>query len=100
MPLVKPKLSSAPQVPTKGAHGHQKGCLYFRFKPLNKEGVYSRSGPWSTKAGAEVLATPSQTGSLVSWVSWWAEPFCESVSRPGIEGLSVVSEQSLPCPYL
>lgn len=34
------------------------------------------------------------------WVSWWAEPFCESVSRPGIEGLSVVSKQSLPRPYL
>lgn len=36
----------------------------------------------------------------MSWVSWWAESFCESVSRPGIGDLSVVSEQSLPCPYL
>lgn len=38
MSLVKPKLSSAPQVPTKGAHGHREGCLYFCFKSLDKEG--------------------------------------------------------------
>lgn len=38
MSPVRPKLSSAPQVPTRGAHGHQEGYLYFCFKPLNKEG--------------------------------------------------------------
>lgn len=38
MLLIEPKLSPAPPVPTKGAHGHQEGCLYFCFRPLNKEG--------------------------------------------------------------
>lgn len=51
MPLVKPKLSSAPQVPTKGAHGHQKGCLYFCFKPLNKEGYTPDLGRGAQRQG-------------------------------------------------
>lgn len=56
----------------------------FLLQTTEQRGVYSRFGPWSAKAGAGVLATPSQTGSLVSWVSWVGPAF--SVNQPVVLG--------------
>lgn len=71
-------------MPSKGARGHQEGCLYFCFKPLSKEGCIPDLGHGAQRQGPGSWPHLARQESLVSWVSWLGPAF--SVNQPVILG--------------